>query len=174
MPLLKIKVQGMPSSEQAQIVTSDDWQFLGATDTVPATGDVVVPLARFVAERDALLGRQGKLGVQVEPTDELTELAPHVDKLAIIAINFPKFGDGRGYTHARLLRERHGFKGELRAVGEVLADQLFYMARVGFDAFALVEGKDVQAALRAFSDFSVTYQAAADDPRPLFRRVQRA
>jgi uncharacterized protein (DUF934 family) len=90
-----------------------------------------------------------------------------------VAINFPKFGDGRGYTKARLLRERFAYKGEVRAVGEVLGDQLFYMARCGFDAFALVDGKDTQAALRCLQDFSVTYQAATDEARPLYRRVNR-
>ena len=92
----------------------------------------------------------------------------------LVAINFPKFGDGRGYSKARLLRERHGYKGELRAVGEVLGDQLFYMHRCGFDAFELVDGKDVDgrpALPRTIS--RVTYQAATDDPRPLYRRVNR-
>jgi uncharacterized protein (DUF934 family) len=111
--------------------------------------------------------------VRVDPEDELSDAAKLLPKVALVAINFPKFGDGRGYSKARLLRERFGFKGELRAVGEVLADQLQYMLRCGFDAFELAPGKDVAAALHAMRDFSVTYQAATDDPRPLYRRVAR-
>ena len=97
-----------------------------------------------------------------------------LSKLALLTVDFPKFTDGRGYSIARLLRDRLKYKGELRAVGHgVLTDQLFYMARVGFNAFELVEGKSVDHALAALDSFSVTYQAAADDDRPLFRRVTR-
>ena len=85
-------------------------------------------------------------------------------------MNFPKFTDGRGYSTARLLRERYGYTGELRAIGDVLHDQLFYMARCGFDAFALKDGKDVAKAVNAFETFMTPYQAAVDQPQPLFRR----
>jgi uncharacterized protein (DUF934 family) len=89
---------------------------------------------------------------------------------ALVAVNFPQFTDGRGYSSARLLRERYGWRGELRAIGDVFRDQLFYLARCGFDAFALRQGEDAQAALAAFDDFSDAYQTAADRPLPLFRR----
>lgn len=152
-------------------VRTDTFQLIADDAAVPASGDVIVGLARLLAGDVA--GRSGQLGVRVDPEDDLAKLVPELGKLAVVAIHFPKFGDGRGYTHARLLRERHGFRGELRAVGEVLADQLFYMRRCGFDTFALVEGKDVNAAIAALSDFSVTYQAAADEARPLYRRITR-
>lgn len=90
-----------------------------------------------------------------------------------VAIDFPAFTDGRGYTSARLLRTRLGYRGELRAVGEVLRDQHFFMKRCGIDSYLLKPGKDIESALAAFNDFSVTYQAAAGDEKPLFRRVQR-
>lgn len=153
-----------------QIVTTDTWQLVSDDAELPAGGDVVVSLERFEKERATLLERDGKLGVALKPESRPESLAQDHDKLALITVEFPKFTDGRGYTIARLLRERVGYQGELRAVGNVLRDQLFYMFRVGFDAFDLQEGKDAQGALDAFADFSVTYQGAADDPRPLFRR----
>ncbi len=106
----------------------------------------------------------------LEPTDDPALLAGAVGLARVIAVNFPKFGDGRGYSIARLLRERYGYKGELRAVGEVARDHLQAMSRCGFDAFQLREGEDVQEALAAFDDFSDSYQATAAQPQPLFRR----
>lgn len=106
----------------------------------------------------------------LEPTDDPAMVAGAVGIARVIAINFPKFGDGRGYSIARLLRERHGYKGELRAVGEVARDHLHAMAQCGFDAFQLREGEDPQEALKAFGDFSDQYQATAAQPLPLFRR----
>ncbi|MCA9626053.1 MAG: DUF934 domain-containing protein, partial [Myxococcales bacterium] len=93
--------------------------------------------------------------------------------LDIICVEFPKFTDGRGYTTGRLLRDRYGYTKELRAVGHVLQDQLFYMARCGYDSFALAPGKNLERALDGFADFSVSYQAAADVRQPIFRRVSR-
>lgn len=155
-----------------EVVSNDGWRNIADDQPVPASGDVVVGLSRLLSGSD-LASHQGKVGVRVDPEDDLGQLVPHLAQVALVAIQFPKFGDGRGYSKARLLRERHSFKGELRAVGEVLGDQLFYMHRCGFDAYELVEGKDVEAALRCLRDFSVTYQAATDDPRPLYRRVNR-
>ena len=106
----------------------------------------------------------------LEPTDDPALVAGAVGIAGVIAINFPKFGDGRGYSIARLLRERYGYKGELRAVGEVARDHLHAMAQCGFDAFQLREGEDPQEALEAFGDFSDSYQATAARPEPLFRR----
>lgn len=108
--------------------------------------------------------------VVFEPTDDLAAKAERIGALGIIAVNFPKYGDGRGYSIARLLRERYGYKGELRAVGVVARDHLQLMAQCGFDSFLLREGEDAQAALAAFDDFSESYQANAAQPLPLFRR----
>jgi uncharacterized protein (DUF934 family) len=155
-----------------QKVVDDDWQLIAAGAPVPESGDVIVPVSVWNAERAKLAARAGKVGVWLK-SDELPDQIEALGELPLVAVDFPKFGDGRGYTSARLLRERHGYEGEVRAVGEVLRDQLFYMARCGFDSFALKAGKDIQGALDAFNDFSLSYQAAADDPRPLFRRVNR-
>jgi uncharacterized protein (DUF934 family) len=159
--------------KHGRIVDADGWISVADGAPVPETGDVIVGLARLLTDAAALSTRKGLLGVRVDPEDEVTEAAKVLPKVALVAVNFPKFGDGRGYSKARLLRERYAFKGELRAVGEVLADQLQYMLRCGIDAFELAPGKDISAALRALHDFSVTYQAASDDPRPLYRRVAR-
>ncbi len=142
-----------PAAEGAQLSNAPD---------MPLTGDWIVPLAMWNEQRAQLSQRSGKNGVLLENTDDPRVLAPDFDKLALIAVSFPKFTDGRGYSIARLLR-RLGWKGELRAVGDVLRDQLFYMTRCGFDAFALREDQDAQAALTAFSDFSAPYQPAIDD-----------
>ncbi len=108
--------------------------------------------------------------VVFEPTVDLAAQAERLGALGIIAVNFPKYGDGRSYSIARLLRERYGYKGELRAVGVVARDHLQQMAQCGFDSFLLREGEDVQDALRAFDDFSEAYQTSAAQPVPLFRR----
>ncbi len=163
----------MPLIRNKQVVTKDPWVFVDDSETVATEGDVVVSLARLVAEHPSLRARSGRLGVSLSPTDDLMNLVPHLSTLDLVAVQFPRYGDGRGYSQARLLRERHGYTGELRAVGEVLGDQLAYMLRCGMDSFYLLDSKDVALALRCFDDFSVAYQAAADEPRPLYRRVQR-
>jgi uncharacterized protein (DUF934 family) len=155
-----------------QKIVDDGWQLIGPGDVVPDAGDVIVPVSVWNAQRAKLSARSSKVGVWLK-SDELPEQIESLSDVPLVAVDFPKFGDGRGYTSARLLRERHAYKGELRAVGEVLRDQLFYMARCGFDSFALKAGKDIEGALEAFKDFSLSYQPAADDPRPLFRRVNR-
>jgi uncharacterized protein (DUF934 family) len=106
----------------------------------------------------------------LEASDDPGALAASLDRIQVIAVRFPAFGDGRGYSIARLLRERYGYRGELRAVGEVARDNLYFMAQCGFDAFQLREGEDPTEALAAFSDFSEAYQATVARPLPLFRR----
>jgi uncharacterized protein (DUF934 family) len=96
--------------------------------------------------------------LRLEPTDDLSQVADQLAAVSFVEINFPKFGDGRGYSLARLLRTRYGYQGELRAVGHITRDHLSFMERVGFDAYELREGENVEAALSAFGDFSVHYQ----------------
>lgn len=151
-------------------VESDGWLHLPAEEPVPDRGDVIVPLATWQRERDTLRARADGVGVRLGPDDDPEALAPDVAALPVIAVEFPKFADGRGYSTGRLLRERYGFTGELRAVGDVLRDQLLHMERCGFDCFELKPGKDPQDALAAFEEFSVAYQGTVDEPRPLFRR----
>ena len=106
----------------------------------------------------------------LEPTDDPALFAGAVEVARVISVNFPKFSDGRGYSIGRLLRERHGYRGELRAVGEVARDHLHAMEQCGFNSFQMRDGEDPAEALAAFGDFSDSYQATAARPEPLFRR----
>ena len=108
--------------------------------------------------------------LRLEPADDPAVVADRLGRVVRVEVNFPKFGDGRGYSIARLLRERYGYKGELRAVGVVARDHLYYMENCGFDAFLLREGEDPAEALAAFADFSEAYQGTAMRPVPLFKR----
>jgi uncharacterized protein (DUF934 family) len=156
--------------KKGEIVTSS-WVHLGDEELLPAERvDVTVSLRRFVAEQATLATHPGRLGVRLSPADDVDPHLPALLELPLLAIEFPRFTDGRGYSLGRLLRERHGYRGELRAVGNVLRDQLYYMHRCGFDAFELQPGKSVTEALEAFGELSVRYQAAVDEPQPLFRR----
>lgn len=150
-------------------IVEDDFAHVPeASDPAPGRHPIV-PLARFARDVDGLFARHPVLGVRV-PSDRLPADIPALDRLALIAIEFPAFTDGRGYSVGRLLRERHGFRGELRAVGTVLRDNLRYLERCGFNAFELAPGKALDSALEAFGEHPVTYQAAADDRRPHYRR----
>lgn len=157
-------------------IVADSWHLLergakGELPEVPTRGDVIVPLALWLARREDFLAPPGKLGVWLDANEGPEALAGDVERFPLIAVNFPKFGDGRGYSIARLLRERHGFRGELRAIGDVLHDHLFFMAQCGFDAFALREDQDAQEALSSgFDAFSDSYQTSVLRPVPLFRR----
>jgi uncharacterized protein (DUF934 family) len=153
-------------------IIDDSWELLPAGAPLPASGDVIVRLPTWSEWLASGTERSGRVGVLLA-SDEVPDQIEAPERAPLIAIEFPKFADGRGYSSARLLRERYNYKGELRAVGDVLRDQLFYMARCGITSFALKAGKDIEGALAAFDDFSIAYQAAADDPRPLFRRVDR-
>lgn len=137
--------------------------------SLPA-GPLLVPLAVWSARKAELQARGTPVGVWLDVTEGPEAIASELDAFAVIGVNFPKFTDGRGYSTARLLRERYSYSGELRAIGDVLHDQLFLMARCGFDAFALKDGKDVAKAVNAFETFKTPYQAAVDQTQPLFRR----
>ena len=158
-------------------VVTDPWQRLelnadGSLPALPAAGDVIVPLALWGEQREPLAARPGRLGIWLDSHQEPAEIAEDLKLFGVVAVNFPKFTDGRGYSTGRLLRQRYGWKGELRAVGDVFRDQLFHLASCGFNAFALREGEDLQEALAAFRDFSDTYQATVEQPLPLYRRRQ--
>lgn len=140
-----------------------------AAEPLPETGPVIVPLAYWQAHRDTLIPR-GEVGVCLEPGEEPAELADDLAALPLVAIRFPVFKDGRGYSYARELRVRYGYAGEVRAVGDVLQDQLFYMHRVGFNAFEVRPDRDIREALNGLRPFTVTYQGDVHDPRPIYQR----
>lgn len=153
-------------------VVADTWTHVADDAPLPPTGNLIVPLSFWIKESAALAKRVGKTGVWLKGTDD----PAHIDgvrelvKLPLIAIEFAQFVDGRGFSIGRLLRERYGFKGELRAFGDVFRDTLSYLARCGFNAFALKDGKSLDDALHAFDDFSDAYQNAVDQPVPYYRR----
>ncbi len=161
-----------------QTVVDDDWQVLrlhegDAADSIKVPeGKVIVPIPVWNCQHETLRARAG-LGLWLAGFERIEDIPDDVHRFPVIAVDFHKFTDGRGYTMAYRLRRQLGFKGELRAMGDILRDQLFYLKRVGFDAFAVREGKDIRAALSGFADFSLSYQASADTDAPLFRRAQR-
>jgi len=159
-------------------IVNDDWQLLklvegetAETMTVPA-GAYIVPLAVWLSQK-SLLSSRNDIGVWLASDERAESLKDDMASLPLIAIDFPTFADGRGYSIAYQLRARLGYQGELRAVGDVLRDQLFYMARVGFNAFAIRKDRSIDDALKGLTDFSETYQTAWDQKTPLFRRVTR-
>ena len=159
-------------------IVPDDWEVLRLAEgetaesvALPA-GKVIVPLAVWQARRDSLKAR-GDVAVWLASDERPEALKDDLAALPLIAVDFPKFGDGRGYSTAYNLRARLGYTGELRAIGDVLRDQLFYMQRVGFNAFATRPDRSIEDALKGLTDFSEAYQASWDEKAPLFRRVQR-
>ncbi|HEX4984914.1 MAG TPA: DUF934 domain-containing protein [Burkholderiales bacterium] len=167
----------MPEIILRGAVVHDDWQVLrpsGGQQAVVPAGRVIVPLPVWQADHEALSLRGGVgVGVWLAGTDEPGALAPWLGALKLVAVDFPKFTDGRGYSIAHLLRSRHAYRGELRAIGDVLPDQLFYMSRVGFDAFAVRADKDIRQALRSLQPFSDSYQGSWSNPVPAYRRHER-
>ncbi|HMW17329.1 MAG TPA: DUF934 domain-containing protein [Accumulibacter sp.] len=166
----------MPRIIKQEQVIDDPWQLLTLADeqtpanvALPA-GPTLLPLAVWLARRDELLSAGTSLGVWLAANEGPEKLAADVHRFAVIGVDFPKFTDGRSYSTARLLRERYAYRGEIRAIGDVLQDQLFYMRRCGIDAYALRADKDPDKALASLRVFSDSYQAAVDQPQPLFRR----
>jgi uncharacterized protein (DUF934 family) len=158
------------------VATTDSWQILDlAAGESPETvalpeGDVIFPLAVWQARKDEIVSRP-TIGLLLQPADRVEDVAGELASFNLIAVNFPKFVDGRGYSTAALLRQRYGYTGELRAVGDVLHDQLFFMRRVGFDSYALKDGKSLDYAIAAgFKPFTEAYQGATDQAQPYFRR----
>ena len=164
----KIIKNGQVVADHRQLLKLDGDQ-TPASLTLP-DGDIMVPLAVWLARQEEILSRDNSPGVWLDSHEDVEAIAGDLEHFAVIGVNFPKFTDGRGYSTARLLRDRYAYRGEIRAIGDVLQDQLFYMKRCGFDAFALREDKDIEAALSGLNVLSETYQAAVDQPQPLFRR----
>lgn len=162
------KVTGEPAATPEQI----------ASTVIPTSGKIILPLTVWLARQAELAARfaQGEIGVWLdsfEPLEDLTDSVADINSLPLIAINFPRFVDGRGFSMAALLRTRYGYKNELRSIGDVLRDQLYFMKRCGFDAYEIRAGKSAQDALASLRDFSEPYQGAVDNPLPVWRRHAR-
>ena len=160
----------MPKLIKHDAVIHDAWATLAADATLGdlPSGPVIVPLALWRRARDVLAFR-GDVGVWLAPTDDPAALAGDAADLPVIAVQFPKFGDGRGFSTGRLLRERYGFTGELRAVGDVFRDQLFHLAECGFDAFAVRPDLDPEREIVGLDTFDRTYARSVRASRPWFR-----
>ncbi|MEW6370647.1 MAG: DUF934 domain-containing protein [Pseudomonadota bacterium] len=159
-------------------VVADDWRVLrleegeAAETVVIPEGKVIVPLSVWLAQKE-MLGQRADLGVWIAADERFESLKGESDRFKVIAVDFPKFSDGRGYSIAYNVRKRLGYTGELRAIGDVLRDQLFSMSRVGFNAYATRKDRSIHEALKGLTVFSETYQASVDQPLPLFRRAER-
>jgi len=159
-------------------VVADDWSVLRLAEgdapesVVVPEGKVIVPLTVWLAQKDSLAAR-AELGVWIAADERFEALKGEAERFAVIAVDFPKFSDGRGYSIAYNVRKRLGYSGELRAIGDVLRDQLFSMSRVGFNAYATRQDRSIHDALKGLTVFSETYQASVDQPLPLFRRKER-
>lgn len=162
------------------LVQNDPWKVLRLDEgETPAcaklpVGPLLVPVSVWRARRACLIAREYEhgwpLGVWLAADEEPELITRDIDDFTVIGVEFSKFTDGRGYSTARLLRERYGYDGELRAIGDILRDQLFFLRRVGFDAFSVRADKNIDAALAGLYDFTSTYQSAVDPGFRLYRR----
>jgi uncharacterized protein (DUF934 family) len=167
-----------PQIIKDKAIVADDWSVLRLDETespdtvVVPEGKIIVPLLVWQAQREQLASRS-EIGVWIGADERPEELKGELDRFAVIAVNFPKFTDGRGMSIAFNLRRRLNYQGELRAIGDVLRDQLFSMHRVGFDAYAPRPDRNIEDALKGLFVFSEVYQASIDEKQPLFRRAHR-
>ena len=141
-------------------IIEDNWTYLSDNDAL-TTEQTCVSVARWQSEKTQLSEHNGKLGIRIDPTDNIEEIADDLKNFRLIEINFPVFTDGRGFSLARLLRSRYQYKGEIRAVGNFIPDQMYYLSRVGVNAFKLNNPDDLAGALSTLNDFSVKYQESS-------------
>ncbi|VVO41726.1 DUF934 domain-containing protein [Pseudomonas fluorescens] len=160
--LLRLQ-EGVP-----RVVHDDCWTLIREVDADLPEGPMILPLALWLARR--IDHNPVHDAVWLSPDDEVESLKPWLNLLPLIALDFPSFRDGRAYSQAYLLRTRVGWQGELRAIGDVLRDQLSHMRQCGFDAFAVREDKSAEDALKGLAGMSVLYGRSVIEPRPLFRR----
>jgi len=170
------------AAEVRPVIVDDNWTVLRAAEgetldeakvaaAAQGTGPVLFPLSVWKAHEAVLAGRDKAItGVWLAPEDEPADAEAFFGRVSLVAVDFPVFRDGRGFSSAYLLRTRYHWDGQLRAIGDVLRDQLNFMKRCGFDAFAVRADKDIDDAIKGFTEFTVAYQASVDEPLPLFRR----
>jgi uncharacterized protein (DUF934 family) len=162
----------MPLLKDGKVV-DDIWAFAEDGHELSPGGCIVVSLARFISEHDELLARNQSIGVRLLNSDDPALLAPHLDRLHLIEVQFPKYTDGRALSQAQLLRRRLGYKGEIRATGQVLRDQLRLMIRCGIDAMVIAEPDAEGVYAASASEFSEFYQSAADTSGSIFVKRQK-
>lgn len=138
-------------------IVDDSWRFV-ADDEELKDGDISISLARWKKDKQQLLKSNGKIGVRIGPADSLEDIAADLKDIQLIELDFPAFADGRMFSHAWLLRGRYNYQGEIRATGHFMRDQVYYLSRVGVNAFSLEKTEDLPVALSNLNDFSVNYQ----------------
>ena len=156
----------MPLIKNNQIA-ENIWTYIPDDEPLGTESHIVLDLERFLSERQQQDISNRALAVRLAPADDPERLRPYLDELDLIEVDFPKYADGRGFSHAQLLRRRYGYRGELRAVGEVLRDQILYMHRSGFDTFSTTRA-DLSNVMAALDEFSLSYQKAADTRETVF------
>jgi len=149
-------------------IIDDTWTTLSLEETI-IPGDIIIPFERWKSEQTSLTSHEGKLGVLISSDTNIDEVIQAMDNFALVALNFPKYTDGTCFSYGFLLRERHNFAGELRAVGDVFQDQFSYLERCGFDAIQLEDEAALEAGKQSFEEISVTYQSSADKAEPFYR-----
>jgi len=164
----------MPLIKDGQPAT-DAFVHVADGEALPPEGPIIIGLARWQEERGLIEPRNTPIGLRLKPSDAVEQIAGDLDRIAVVALEFPKFNDGRAMSQARLLRERHGYRGEIRATGKVLRDLLLFMHRCGFDAFEVADTVTADIVAKSLAEFDVFYQPAADGSQSVIqRRYSRA
>lgn len=153
-------------------IVADEWTTVSDEDALPY-GPVIVSLDRWKNEQEALIARDGKLGICLKSGEEPSQIAEHLQHFDVVALEFPIYRNGRAFSYANLLRERYGYKGEVRAVGNVLRDQFYFMVRVGFDALEVRDEITPQIFQEAIGSFTYDYQPSADNKPSVLSLRQR-
>lgn len=163
----------MPTLIRGREIVSDDWQIFEDGALATGVARAIVPAAYAAAHAPALFAPGRQIGVWLAGDAEADDVTALLDRIPLIAIHFPAFNDGRGLSLAVLLRTRYGYKGELRAIGDVHTDMLHYLYRCGFDSYLLPDGRDPATALTALGSLTDFYQGSVAQPLPAFRRIER-
>lgn len=142
-------------------ILEDSWTHLADSDEI-SSGDITLSISRWKNEKNELKSHSGNIGVRLAPADNVEDITADLQNISLIALDFPAFTDGRSFSQARLLRSRYGFTGEIRAIGGFITDQVFYLHRVGVDAFELKDQDQLNAALSTMNDFTVCYQSSTN------------
>jgi uncharacterized protein (DUF934 family) len=160
----------MPLVLKDNCVVEDSWILIDADSQSLPDGNLLLSYAQWQHLPEQIEAHKGNIGVIIEGDSDIENIIEPLLKLPLIAINFPKFADGRGFSLATLLRERYQYDGEVRAVGGFIRDQLYFLSRCGFNAFMFSDNTDLSEAAESLKDFSETYQVSADQKQPLYRR----
>jgi uncharacterized protein (DUF934 family) len=141
-------------------ITDDNWTHIADNDEI-STGNITVTFSRWKKEKEVLSHHKGEIGIRLLPSDAIEEIASILKSINAVVLEFPAFTDGRSFSQARLLRDQYKFEGEIRAVGNFMPDQVFYLSRVGVNAFQLEKPEELNSALLLLNDFTVTYQKSS-------------